>query len=173
MDLLDTYINYEAYMTRHFIEKCRQLTPEQMHKTFDIGPGNLYDTIAHVIRNLELWTDQMREVPFQKLPPVPEDIDGMLERYDSAMAYFTENARSIVADNRLDDTFDESSVNTDSNSDEPPFRVRQGVTILHVLTHTTGHHWEMQHMLQRLGVKDMLDGDIQEWDLRTRYNMLP
>ena len=41
--------------------------------------------------------------------------------------------------------------------------------ILDVLTHTTVHRWEIQHMLQRLGLSDLLEGDALSWEMKHRY----
>ena len=81
------------------------------------------------------------------------------------MSYFKEHAKSVASDNRLDDTYLDTR-------DNPPTPFRFGDTVLHALTHTTGHRWEIQHMLQRLGVQDMIDGDLLEWELLSRQNAL-
>jgi uncharacterized damage-inducible protein DinB len=163
MDILDTYLAYEAQTLRYFLGRCRELNPEQWHQPFDIGQGSMYDTVGHIIRNLEFWTDLMRGVPDTKRPPVPDDPITCLPRFDSAMTYFTEYAKSVASDNRLDDIY------LDTREDPPePFRF--GVTFLHVLVHTTGHRWEIQHMLQRLGVESEMDGDVQQWDWLSRLN---
>lgn len=172
--LLDIYLDYEVETTRYFIEKCRDLTHEQLHQTFDIGHGNLYDTIVHIINNTGGWTQLMREVPMGRPDESPEEnaeegegnasaddaganeVDGLLEGYDAVTAYFVGTVKSIVADNRLDDTF-----NDPRWGDPVPTRLDRA--ILHVLTHNTGHHQELQHMLQRLGVQNMRDGDLMEW----------
>jgi uncharacterized damage-inducible protein DinB len=161
MNILDTYLDYETWMLRYFIGRCRDITHEQMHQTFDIGQGSVYDTIGHIIRNLEAWTDLMRGSPIRRLPKFPEDIDACLKRFDAAMKDFTDCSQAIASANRLDDTY------LDTLAD-PPLRKSLGGTILHVLTHTTGHRWELQHMLQRLGLTDLIEGDVQEWELRTQ-----
>jgi hypothetical protein len=46
-----------------------------------------------------------------------------------------------------------------------------GGTILHVLTHATILRWEMQHMLQRLGLGDLIEGDVHGWEQRVRYHI--
>ncbi|MEO5951606.1 MAG: DinB family protein [Chloroflexia bacterium] len=176
--ILDIYIDYETETTRHFIEKCRELTHEQLHQTFDVGHGTLYDTIVHIIDNTGGWTQLMREVPMQRPSESDEgmgesgegeagvaggevnEVDGLLESYDAVMAYFTGFARAVVADNRLDDTFEDHRWGD-------PVTTRLDRAILHVLTHNTGHHGEMQHMLQRLGVEKMRDGDLMEWGFIT------
>src|SRR2546429_7212238 len=102
MDILDRYLSYEAWTLRHFINRCREVTPAQMHQPFDIGPGSVHATLYHIIDNLETWTDLMRERPVRAVPPLPEAIDVCLARYDAAIADFSACARTLAADNRLD-----------------------------------------------------------------------
>jgi uncharacterized damage-inducible protein DinB len=161
MDILDRYLGYEAWTFRHFLTRCREVTPAQLHQRFDVGQGTLYKTIAHIIGNIEVWTDLMRERPVRDLPPLPEEIDGCLERFDAAIADFAEFARQLAASNRLDETYMDVL-------DKPPTAKTFGGTILHVLTHTSVHRWEMQHLLQRLGVADLLEGDALGWEQRVQ-----
>jgi len=162
MEILERYLGYEAETLRYFILRCREVTPTQMHQSFDIGHRTLYDTLAHIITNLESWTDLMREGPLHDLRAVPDTIDDCLERFDAAMTDFTDCAQLLAAANRLDETYLDVL-------DNPPTAKTYGGTLLHVLTHTTVHRWEIQHMLQRLGLSDLIEGDVLGWERRTRY----
>ena len=157
MDMLDRYLGYERWTLRHFITRCREVSPTQLHQKFDIGPETVHNTMNHIVGNIEVWTDLLRERPVQKLPKLPDDVDVWLERFDAAMADFEDCARQLAASNRLDDTYVDVL-------DNPPTRKTFGGTILHVLTHTTVHRWEVQHMLQRLGLRDLLEGDALGWE---------
>ncbi len=161
MDILERYLGYETWTLRYFIVRCRELKEAQLHQRFDIGHATLYDTLAHIIGNLEMWTDLMRERPVRSAVILPESIDGCLERFDAAMADLTSCAAVLAANNRLDDTYLDVL-------DKPPRAKTFGGTLLHVLTHTTVHRWEMQHMLQRLGVADLIEGDALSWEWHIR-----
>jgi uncharacterized damage-inducible protein DinB len=163
MDILDRYLGYEAWTLRHIISRCAALSPEQLHHPFDMGHGTLHETLTHVIRNIEVWTDLLRERPVRDLPPIPANVEGYLQRFDAAMADFAGCARHLAAGNRLDATYVDVL-------DNPPKTKSFGGTILHLLTHTTVHRWEMQHMVQRLGVDDLIEGDALSWEERVRYD---
>jgi len=162
MDILDRYLGYEAWTLRYFIGRCREVSSAQLHQQFDIGHGTVHDTLAHVIGNLETWTDLMRERPVRRLPPA-ETTDGYLHRFDAAMGDFADCARGLVAEGRLDDTYMDVL-------DNPPTSKTFGGTLLHVLTHTTVHRWEIQHMLQRLGLDDLIEGDALGWEWRLQHH---
>ena len=157
MDILDRYLSYEVWTLRHFIGRCREVSQAQLHQKFDLGLGTVHATLAHIIKNLEAWTDLMRERPVRPMSPLSESIDECLERFDAAMADLADYARSLAQADHLDDTYLDVL-------DTPPTFKTFGGTILHVLTHTTVHRWEIQHMLQRLGLNNLLEGDALEWE---------
>jgi uncharacterized damage-inducible protein DinB len=160
MDILDRYLGYESWTLRHFIERCRELSTDQLHQQFDIGNGTVHKTLAHVIGNLEVWTDLMREQPVRAVPPMMDNVDAYLQRFDAAMADFVACAQQLASEGRLDATYVDVL-------DHPPASKSFGGTILHLLTHTTVHRWEVQHMLQRLGMRDLLEGDALSWEAHT------
>lgn len=161
MDILDRYLDYEAWTLRHFIMRCRELTPSQLQQSFDIGHGTVHATVAHIIDNLEIWTDLMLERDIRRFPPLVATADSYLQRLDEAMADFAACACMLVAEGRLDETYVDVLAT-------PPKSKTFGGTLLHVLTHTTVHRWEMQHMLQRLGLPDLLEGDALSWETKHR-----
>lgn len=161
MDILDRYLGYEGWTARHIISRCQELTPAKLQQPFDIGQGSLHDTLTHIIRNLEAWLALMRAEPETTRPPIAANADAYLERFDAAMASFSHFAREMAAANRLDDTYLDTY-------DNPPVAKTFGGTILHVLTHTSVHRWEAQHMLQRLGISDLIEGDAMSWDTQHR-----
>jgi uncharacterized damage-inducible protein DinB len=173
MDILDRYLGYETWTLRHLISRCRAFTAAQLHQPFDVGPGSLHKTLDHVIRNIEVWTDLMRGSEVRNLPPLGEGagqsganvVDEYLTRFDNAMADFSALARALAAQNRLDDTYMDVL-------DNPPQPKTFGGTLLHVLTHTSVHRWEMQHMMQRLGIEDLIEGDALSWEWRLQQGEL-
>jgi uncharacterized damage-inducible protein DinB len=157
MDILERYLGYESWTLRHLIVRCQELTREQLHATFDLGHESLHETLTHIIGNLEVWTDLMREREVRSLGPIEDDASVYLVRFDAAMADFSDCARTLAAQDRLDDAYLDVL-------DNPPRAKSFGGTLLHVLTHTTVHRWEVQHMFTRLGLPDVIEGDALSWD---------
>jgi uncharacterized damage-inducible protein DinB len=157
MDILDRLIDHDAWTMRNLLSRCGELSVEQMHERFDVGHEGLYDTIMHVIGNIEVWTDLMLERPVRGNRVAPTNIEEMRVRYDAAMEEFGRLARLVRDEGRLDDFYLDVL-------DEPPKRKSFGGTIAHVLVHDAMHRSEMLHMLQRLGVKDLIEGDVLSWE---------
>lgn len=165
MDTFDRYLGYEAWTLRHLIVRCGEISPEQLQEKFDIGHGSLHETIQHIILNLEVWTDLMREQAIRNLPTFPNNVEEYLQRFDAAMSDFADCAHALAMAGRLDATYMDVL-------DNPPKAKTFGGTLLHVLTHTTVHRWEMQHMLQRLGLSDLIEGDALSWEWRLHHDAL-
>ena len=77
------------------------------------------------------------------------------------MADFTALARDLTAASRLDDSYTDTL-------DDPPRRKTFGGTIAHLLTHDMHHRGEILHILQRLGLPDLPEGDVLGWEAATR-----
>lgn len=162
MDILDRYLGYESWTLRHMILRATELSQAQLHQEFDIGHRTLHKTVTHIIANLEIWTDLICERPVRDLPPIADNPQSYLQRFDSAMQEFEQRARTLAAADRLDDFYTDVL-------DNPPRQKSFGGTVLHLLTHTTVHRWEIQHMLQRLGIQELIEGDALGWEWRMRH----
>jgi uncharacterized damage-inducible protein DinB len=82
------------------------------------------------------------------------------------MAAFTQLARDLAAAGRLDDFYTDTL-------DNPPRRKTFGGTIAHLLTHDMHHRGEILHILQRLGLPDLPEGDVLTWEATTRREPSP
>lgn len=168
MDILERYLGYEAWTLRYMIVRSRELTRAQLHQEFDIGNGTLHATLSHIIRNIEVWRDLMRNGlqsgGVHEYPPLHDNADNYLQRYEEAMADFSQLARELATAGRLDETYMDIL-------DKPPTAKSYGGTILHLLTHTTVHRWEVQHILQRLGITDIIEGDALSWEAQNNAAM--
>jgi uncharacterized damage-inducible protein DinB len=84
---------------------------------------------------------------------VPE----LRERHERDYERFATFARRMRDEQRLDESF----------NDHWNYPQTIGGTILQVILHNQQHRAEILHMLQRLGVPDLPDGDVQEWEHKT------
>ncbi|MEO8394132.1 MAG: DinB family protein, partial [Chloroflexota bacterium] len=54
--------------------------------------------------------------------------------------------------------------------DKPPTQKSYGGAIGHVITHDMHHRAEVLHIMARLGMSDLPEGDLMGWDQRTRLS---
>lgn len=103
MDILDRLLAHDAWTTRQLLLASNSLPDELLDKEFDIDHKSLRETFVHIIENMESWTDLLyaRE-------PKNETGDSILElvqRLSSISREFTNLARNISREQRLDDCF--------------------------------------------------------------------
>jgi uncharacterized damage-inducible protein DinB len=110
-----------------------------------------------MIRNIEGWTDGMMGRPARS-ESGQRTASELLKRLEHSYAEF---AKQVENEERLDDLW------TDVD-DNPPVRRSFGGAIGHVITHNMHHRAELLHMMQRLGMKDLPEGDLMGWDQHTR-----
>jgi uncharacterized damage-inducible protein DinB len=160
MDILDRLLRHDAWTTRQLLLRCKELSHEQLHRRFDVGHETVYATIEHLIGNMEVWNNLMQERPVRQEAERVEhavSIDEFIERLDEAAADFEAFARKITDSGKLDGQF------TDVLA-VPPHKLTFGGTIAHLITHSLTHRVEILHMLQRLGLHNLPEGDVLSWE---------
>jgi uncharacterized damage-inducible protein DinB len=50
---------HNAWANRNLLDACVGLTPEQLHQRFEMGPGSLHDTLAHIAGAQRGWADML------------------------------------------------------------------------------------------------------------------
>jgi uncharacterized damage-inducible protein DinB len=166
MDLLDRLLQHDLWTTQQLLERYRGLTPAQRAQPFDIGHQTLDGTFQHMLGNVRVWTDLMLARPVQATPERPTaPVDELLAAWNDAYKDFAALARRITAAGRLDETFLDVL-------DQSPRSKTFGGAIAHVITHNMQHRGEIMHMLARLGIINIIEGDVLSWEYQTRHNPL-
>jgi uncharacterized damage-inducible protein DinB len=160
MNLLDRLLGHDEAATRELLMICQNFTDEQMDREFDAGWVTLRRTFDHMISNIEVWTDLMMERP-ARLGERGTSTRELLDRLEISYAEFAAFAHQIEREGRLDDLWTDVL-------DQPPTRKSYGGAIGHVITHNMHHRAEIQHMLHRLPITNVPEGDLMGWDQRTR-----
>ncbi len=157
MDLLDRLLGHDFWTTRQLLDLAETLGDRQLDQDFDIGHRTVRKTFAHIIWNIECWTDLMRGLAVRPRPAANQSIKALKERHEAASAEFCQLAREVVRQNRLDDVFLDPF-------DEPPQEKSFGGTIVHLATHAMHHRAQLLFLLRRLGVEGLPEGDTLTWE---------
>jgi len=164
MDLLDRLLGHDASTTGELLRCCRQLSDEALDREFDIGLRTLRKTLAHIIRNMEVWTDLMAGAPVRAFGG---DSVGELEvRLASAAAGLARLAHGVAARRAWDERWLDML-------DDPPAWKTFGGAITHVITHSMHHRAQAIHMLRRCGAHKVPEGDVLSWEARSALRVLP
>ena len=159
MDLLERLLGHDAWTTGECLRRCREFSPEQMRRRHDVGWGSVQATLLHMIGNVQVWTELMRDgdSPTARADDPILDVDGLERMHRTSYAEFSAFAREI----RDVDRWDERWVDT---LDDPPREKSYGGAILRVITHDMHHRSEVLHMLGRLGLSNLPEGDLLGWE---------
>ncbi len=158
MTLLERLLGHDQAATQELLKLCLPLSPADFDREFDAGWRTLRSTFEHMIFNIETWTDLMLARPLR-------DIEGhnspaeLLARLDPSYREFATLAQRIEAEGRLDEKWTDTL-------DDPPQQKSFGGAIAHVITHNMHHRAELQHMLHRLPLPHVPEGDLMGWEMR-------
>lgn len=160
-DLLDRLLEHDAWTTRRVLEYAQSLTDKQLDQIFDIGHRTVRATLQHMIGNIENWTGLMAARPPRRMPAAKPSIAELRQRFETAFDDFAKLARQLRDSRRLNDMYVDVL-------DQPPRQKSYAGTILHVVTHDHMHRAEILHMLERLGIEDLIEGDVLSWEASLR-----
>ena len=141
------------------MDLSRGLSDAQLDQSFDIGHQTLRATFEHMNGVVAFWTAVMTGQPGDA-PRDDTSLDALRDRHERAYDAFAAFARRLRDEGRLDDTY--------PDPDDDEVRLSFGGTVYHVIHHNAQHRAEALHMLERLGVPDLPEGNPLEWELLTR-----
>jgi uncharacterized damage-inducible protein DinB len=154
MDLLDRMLEHDRWATSTMLDVSRDLSDEQLDRSYDIGLGSLRATFGHIIVNVDFWIRLMTGDPIEYEELTRASIADLIQHHDRTYAAFAALARRLRDEQCLDDIFlDHYEVNKSF-----------GGTILHVVLHNAEHRTEAVHILQRLGLPNVPEVDHGLWD---------
>jgi uncharacterized damage-inducible protein DinB len=162
MDLIERLVGHDRWTTSEILRRCRELTDAQLDQEVYIDHRTVRETLAHMIWNVETWTDLMLGVPIDRNAERSETLDGLTERHEAAGERFYALARQLADENRLEGLWIDVL-------DNPPTEKPYGGAISHIITHNMHHRAQLLYMLDRLGLKDLLEGDLIGWELNYRF----
>ena len=164
MDLLDRLLGHDAWTTRQLLGRCRDLSDEQLDREFDMGHRTVRATLAHIVRNVEVWSQLMAGRPVVAGSGL--SVAELTARFDRAAGELARVARHVGDRGAWDERFLDTL-------DNPPVEKTLGGGIAHVITHSMHHRAQLLFMLRMLGVKDLPEGDVLTWEQQTACVHLP
>jgi uncharacterized damage-inducible protein DinB len=163
VDTLDRLLEHDRWATQRVLDACRGLSAEQLHQRFEMGPGSVHDTLAHIIAVMERWADR---IDGRDLRP-PVDAPGgrhttaeLESRLDLAAADLRTVAERVRREVRLDEVMEIAIRGWPA-----PFRFTRGTALVHVCTHGVHHRAQVLNMLRRLEASPLPEIDAIEWEL--------
>ena len=157
MDILDRLLGHDVWTTQQLLLQCQTLTPAQWDQPFDIDHGTLRATFVHLINAMEVWTDLLYERPVDPSTAQGEEPAQLQQRLAHVAREFAALARAIGREQRYDDVFVDTL-------DQPPVPKTFGGAIAHVITHNMHHRAQLMYLMEQLGLRDHIEGDLLSWE---------
>ena len=166
MDLLERLLRHDAWTTRRLLVLSQGLSRADAQRPFDLGLRSVEATLAHIVRNMEVWTALMDGQADPVRLRGSDEATALIVRHEIAVQRLSALAREIAERNAWDETW------TDTLEDPPRARSFGG-TIGHLLTHSCHHRAQVIHMLKAVGVRDVPEGDLLSWEAAGRPKTSP
>ena len=167
-DPLDSMLAHDAWATREVLRACAALDDGAWHRTFEIGPGSLHDTLTHIVGAMFRWADRIDGPPRPVRPSIedgtrrtPAELRALLDLAAADLAASAARARHRGLATELEVTLGGTA-----------YRFTLGGMLAHVATHGAHHRAQCLNMLRRLGIPGVSDQlpeiDLLEWEHSTR-----
>lgn len=155
-------LGHNAWATAVLLDDAAQLTDEQFHRRFDIGPGSLHDTLRHIVGAMLRWADRIGGRPLRA------SIEDGGRRFSAA------ELRGLLAEADADLRRVADGLSAAGRWGEPmefvvaggpTYRFTRAAAFLHVLTHGMHHRAQVLNIRRQLGLPPLgLDLDVVEWE---------
>lgn len=154
--LLEQLLAHDTWTTSQLLQRASALPTEEVDREFDIGHRSIRRTFDHLISNMEIWGELIRDDFGGTIPTAGTDdsIDGLQRRLMLAGKRLTAAAIEIENNGRWAESF------TDPFDD---VEKEYGVAIAHVITHSMHHRAQLLYLLRLCGLKDLPEGDVFSW----------
>lgn len=145
---------HNRWANEQMLEACAKLTPEQLHQPFEMGPGSLHNTLAHIAGSTRGWADMLAG-----LEPKPRIEKGGPYTVDQLRALLTEAMQELddaIAAHPLDGL-------AHAERDGKHYTFARAGVLAHVTTHAMHHRAQCLNMLRHLGVNPLPHSSVVEW----------
>lgn len=155
MDIVDRLLAHDSWTTCQLLLACQSLTDVFLDQEFEIDHRSLRKTFLHIIYNMEVWTDLLNGRPVESR--TGSTIPELLERLNSISPEFSALTQTIIREQRCDECFLDTL-------DNPPRLKTFGGVIGHVITHSVHHRAQVMFLMEKVGLKNHIEGDLLSWE---------
>ncbi len=155
-DPIQILLAHDHWASEQILNACAALTSDQFHRRFDIGPGSLHDTLAHLISAMRTWTDTLVGREHRPRP----DEDGQRRSVEQFRTLLEESCAEFASEVRRGplDPIVTRRLRTGKTT-----QITRGAVLSHVVTHGMHHRAQCLNMLRQLGVKPLPPSSVMEW----------
>ena len=132
----------------------RGLSPEQLDRPFEMGPGSIRATFEHDLGALRGWADVYASRPRQAW--LPDEGPYTIEQLETMTTELHDDWANIVQRFPLDDVIERPR-------GDSVRRFTRAHILAHVTTHSMHHRAQMINMLRHVGITELPTGSVMHW----------
>ena len=156
MTILERLLGHDAWTTRQLLLRCPEFSEEQMDRNFEIGDKSLRETLHHIIAAMESHTRRLYGRNLTDSLPEGKSVDEMLDRLTAVAKLLGDFALKMEREGREDELVVVNLQNGYSRT--------AGGVVAHILTHGMHHRAQAISIMEQLGAKDVIEGDVLGWE---------
>jgi uncharacterized damage-inducible protein DinB len=145
-------LDQNMWATRNMIEACAELSHDQFHHKFELGPGSLHETLRHILAAMQGWGDLLAGREQRALLDGEKTTDELLHLLDELGSDLAASAAAHATDELVAGSRGGRS-----------YTFARGAVITHVTTHGMHHRAQCLNMLRHLGVEPLPPSSVVEW----------
>ena len=160
MDLLTRMVEHHVWLLGQMVERAERLSDEQLDAVIQLSVDEerqtLRSLLSRLIGQMDMWNAAIASRDYDWSVEKHESVAGMRRRLAAVGPAFLDQVRTVVAENRLDDTFVDALC-------EPAEVFTYGGMIAHVLTFAAHRRTLVVLALDNAGIGDLGWGDPMKW----------
>jgi len=153
---------HNIWATHTLLRACASLTPEQLDRPFEMGPGSVRKTLLHMASAQIYWTDRLldrarADAQYPGETHRAASVDEIAKLHQQTSAEFQQVALSLIEGGKLAET-----IKASPRPEAHPIRIAS--VLYHVCHHGTHHRAQILNMLRHLGVRPLPAIDVDDWE---------
>ena len=151
-DTLTTLFSHNLWANLRLLERCAELTSEQLDATISGVFGSIRDTLQHIVTSEQSYLYRIRTGQPLDRPEdaAPLTIAEMLESVRTTGAGFVEWAPKVQADDTVQVDWEDGTLR----------EVPKSIYLTQVINHATEHRAQIMAILTKLGIQPP---DLDSW----------
>ena len=162
MDLLTRLVEHHIWLVGELVDRAARLSDEQLDAPIELSVEGVDDDptlrslLSRLVGQLDMWNAALESRAYDFDVERNESLDSMRARLATAGPAFLEQAREVIREGRLEETFVDAVC-------DPPEVFTYGGMLAHVLTFAAHRRTLVLGALHSAGITDLGAGDPMRW----------
>ena len=153
-DPIAILVRQNHWATKNLLNACADLSDDQFHQEFAMGPGSLHDTITHILGAMRGWSDLL--AGWEQRPRLEEDGPYRIDELATLLDEISSDLETLATTHPVDEV-------VTGERGGRSWSFTRGAVVTHVTTHGMHHRAQCLNMLRQLDVDPLPPSAVIEW----------